>query len=355
MNSVTETNMFSVNFHAVDTAIEKRFSNISRTMASKIKDCDGDEEKIAAEIQSSLWYIKQDILQILTTQTGKAVVEEPQPESEPETESEPEAEQKPEAEAKQKPEAEKVVKTPGIIHKIRELDFPLPFQANLVDPTACQGLKLNHSLYTQCTTKPRKNQTYCNTCLKQIAANENKMPNAGSIQLRTDFENPMEFRDPKGKRPVHYMKVLTKLKISKEDVLAKTAEVGIVLDECHFILPTKPNPKPKKNGRPKKKATVVTEEEVLADQVKDCVISEDAVEDAKDNVEEEKEDEKKEQDEKEEEKEEKEDDEDCLDVIEIRYDGKDYLKDQNNDIIDVDTHEVIGKYNEITENIEFYK
>jgi hypothetical protein len=343
----------------LNTAIEKRFSNISRTMASKIKDCDGDEEKIAAEIQSSLWYIKHDILQILTTQTGKAVIEEPKPtteaKSEPDPEPEPESEPEPQPEPEQtEPETkpEKVVKTPGIIHKIRELDFPLPYQANLVDPTACQGLKLNHSLYTQCTTKPRKNQTYCITCLKQIASNENKMPNAGSIQLRTDFENPMDFRDPKGKRPVHYMKVLTKLKISKEDIISKTAEVGIVLDECHFIIQDKPKPK-SKNGRPKKKNTVVTEEEILADKVKDCVIEEKKVEDVtKDAVEDAKnaEDEKKDDDEDDED-----DDEDCLDVVEIIYDGKNYLKDKDNDIIDVDTHEVIGKYNEITENIEFYQ
>lgn len=345
MNSVPQ-NMQTVNFHTVDAAIETRFSNISKAMVNKIKHCDGDDEKMIDVVKSSLWYIKHDVVQILMGMTqqepgdeskkpvANCVTEPMNPPPSPQNQSvkEPTTE-----------DTTKQVKTPGIMKKIRALDFPLPFQVNLVDPDACQGLKLNHSLYTQCTTKPRKNQTYCNTCLKQIAGNETKMPNAGSIQLRMDTKLPMDFRDPKGKRPTHYTNVLTKLKLSKEEIVSKTAEVGIVIDECHLTCPEKP-----KKGRRKKVATTVMEDDVIQTNP---IVDEDETtdENTDENVAEEpKQDKIKDNDQQDD------DADECVDVIEIIYNDTVYLKDKDNEIIDEKTMETVGKYNDITEDIDFY-
>lgn len=382
MNSVPENKtMISVNFHAVDTAIEKRFSELSKKMTTQIKDCNGNDDKIQAAIESSLWYVKQEVIQSLmemakqetSDESEKPVTKLVEPAKTQPKPVEPIVEQPMEDECEPNVEeklAKKQLKEQSIMQKIRNLDFPLPFQMNLVDHNACQGLKLNHSLYTQCTTKPRKNQTYCNTCLKQIAANENKMPNAGSIQSRIEYENPMDFKDPKDKRPVHYTKILTKLKFNKEDIIAKAAEVGIVIDECHLICS-----EPPKRGRRVKKNNIVSEEDILSEEEKKESVEKNEKEPelVKEHVEE---NEKEEIEKKEEPVNEKEaiegkenesdkvdeiheKDKDCVtsdetEVYEITYNDTLYLKTEDGDILDIDTEEVVGKYNKITESITFH-
>jgi hypothetical protein len=62
-----------------------------------------------------------------------------------------------------------------------------------------------------------------------------------------------EYRDAKGRGPVHYTKVMKKQKLTEEQVLAEASKFGIEIDASHFVVPET------KRGRPKKATTSDTE------------------------------------------------------------------------------------------------
>lgn len=123
--------------------------------------------------------------------------------------------------------------------------IPLPF-AGHVFSNCCQGIKPNHGLYTQCM-KPPLSGPYCSSCKRQAHANSSGKPNAGNIHDRMDaFTNGTTFRDPKGNTPVHFALIISKMNLSRHDVIQHAQSLGIQLDDYHFV------PIDKKRGRPRK-------------------------------------------------------------------------------------------------------
>jgi len=65
----------------------------------------------------------------------------------------------------------------------------------------CQGIRLNHGLYTQCQNKQdgtEREKGLCLTCSKQVEKNSNKQPTYGYVSDR--MEQGKRYRDPKERR-----------------------------------------------------------------------------------------------------------------------------------------------------------
>jgi len=122
----------------------------------------------------------------------------------------------------------------------------LPYSGEY-DNSCCSGLELNHGLYTQCLKKKKVNDL-CEGCNKQALKNTHGKPDYGRIEERQE-QGLMEFRDPKGKSPVSYIKVMKKLGFSKEEVLEEAEKKNKRMDEIHFL---EEEDKNNKKGRPKK-------------------------------------------------------------------------------------------------------
>ena len=122
--------------------------------------------------------------------------------------------------------------------KILKSKFPLPFCGELKEGW-CHALRQNHGLYTQCETDV-KGETYCKKC--------GPSPEYGTIEDRLKV-GLMEFRDPKGKAPTHFTKVMKKLKISREEVEEEAGKLNIIINDIHF---EEEKVDKKEKGRPKK-------------------------------------------------------------------------------------------------------
>lgn len=216
--------------------------------------------------------------------------------------------------------------------KMKELSkIPLPF-TGVICSENCNGIRLNHSLYTQCTNKhtiSHNGYNLCKTCDKQREKNSNDKPTYGYIQERIELgEN---YVDSKGKKPVSYGNVMEKLNISRKEVEKEAEKVGIIIDEKHYEV------KKGQRGRPKKSMT--SSQDVIDTASESSERSEKRgrgrPKKEKKTVEEEKE-------VKEEENESS--DEEELAVTEIIYKGKKYLKAGDDTIYDIETHEEIGRW-----------
>jgi hypothetical protein len=265
----------------------------------------------------------------------------------------------------------------------------------------CNGLKQNHGLYTQCENEKQSSSEFCFGCKKEAIKNENGKPNYGTIQDRQQV-GFMEFRDPKGKAPTHYTKIMKKMNYTKEQVLEEAAKQNKRLDDIHLddIEVKKGRPKTKnekkeekseaaateekKKGRPKKTKKPVEEEEVKKDLFAELIMSSSKSEE---NIEEEKKETKPEKETKTEKKnkkvsstkakkskntnkevvesktfeeeviiqeqeEELEEEEETDIVKKIVYEGKQYLKSKKTGIIYNLEEEVIGKWNEDSQQID---
>jgi len=134
-------------------------------------------------------------------------------------------------------------------------EVPLPF-TGAIQSECCHGLKQNHGLLTQCHKKPRESGDYCEGCQKQADKNSSGKPNSGSIEDRLKaFEAGKEYRDPKGKAPIAYVKVMQKLKLTEEQVRAEATKQNIELSDDLFNTPIA------KRGRPKKNPAVTSDTE----------------------------------------------------------------------------------------------
>jgi len=139
------------------------------------------------------------------------------------------------------------------VHAPRETSIPLPFNGELQEG-CCQGLKQNHGLLTQCTNSPKGDDSFCGTCQRQSDKNTSGEPDNGTIAKRMQaYQDGVEFRDPKGRAPVPYAKVMQKLKLTEEQVLAEVERTGRSFDNAHFAKPVS------KRGRPKKEASLATD------------------------------------------------------------------------------------------------
>ena len=128
--------------------------------------------------------------------------------------------------------------------KSKNKKIVLPYN-NEYDNLCCSGLELNHGLYTQCPKKKKVNDL-CEGCNKQALNNSHGKPDYGRIEERQEI-GLMDFRDPKGKSPVSYIKIMKKLGLTKEEVLEEAKKRNKKMDEIHFM-----EEEDKKKGRPKK-------------------------------------------------------------------------------------------------------
>lgn len=122
----------------------------------------------------------------------------------------------------------------------------LPF-INLKQDNWCNGIKLNHGLYTQCTMKKTKDSIYCKTCLKQSESNATGKPNAGNIDDRINLQD--QWRDPKGKAPISFGKYISKNTLDIQEVTKQLIQAYQLPDD--YIIPDSilTDNKPEKRGR----------------------------------------------------------------------------------------------------------
>jgi chemotaxis protein histidine kinase CheA len=127
----------------------------------------------------------------------------------------------------------------------------------------CDGLKMNGGLFTQCTNKPMATGELCKTCQKQ--ADASGKPTCG---LASEREAEGEaWRDPKGRAPVAFGKVMQKEGLNQEVVEREMTRLFGKGDySALFAMPEKKTTKKakkedgekKQRGRPKKNKEVVS-------------------------------------------------------------------------------------------------
>jgi hypothetical protein len=173
------------------------------------------------------------------------------------------------------------------VAKEKKSSIPMPFTSEGVDLTGCQGLAYNRGLFTQCAKKPMENGNYCKGCQSEADKNASGCPDCGTVESRQN-SSLYEFKDPKGRKPTHYLKVLEKLKINTEQASSEAAKLQICIDEAHLNAPEKSQNKPK--GRPKKVVAKVEAENMsdLFAQLIEDKNGEEILEVVEDNAEEEK-------------------------------------------------------------------
>jgi chemotaxis protein histidine kinase CheA len=138
--------------------------------------------------------------------------------------------------------------------KEKKSTFPLPFISENVDLSGCQGLAYNRGLFTQCLKKSMENGVFCSGCQTESDKNASGCPDCGTVEARLN-SGLYEFKDPKGRSPVSFAKVLSKLKLSQEEAMAEAGKKNLEIADEHFIVVTKV--KKAILGRPKKAVGVV--------------------------------------------------------------------------------------------------
>ena len=128
--------------------------------------------------------------------------------------------------------------------------MPLPFTGTIREDW-CRAVKQNHGLYTQCCSAPGETGL-CKGCTKQASKNANGEPDCGLMARRVLQGD--DYRDSKGRGPVHFTKVMKKQKLTEEQVLAEAGKFGFEIDASHFAVPSI-----QKRGRPKKATTSDTD------------------------------------------------------------------------------------------------
>jgi chemotaxis protein histidine kinase CheA len=126
----------------------------------------------------------------------------------------------------------------------------------------CDGLKMNGGLFTQCTNKPMATGALCKTCQKQ--ADASGKPTCGLASERT--QEGEEWRDPKGRTPTAFGKVMQKEGLNREVVERELTRLFGEDDYSTLLaIPEKVTKKAdgekKQRGRPKKNKEVVALEE----------------------------------------------------------------------------------------------
>ena len=159
------------------------------------------------------------------------------------------------------------------VNKRTKTAIPLPYNGDS-NPLCCNALEKNYGLYTQCENKNESGSPYCVSCNATMVKKGENTPQYGTIQDRQAV-GIMEYVDPKGRKPVEFLKAIKKLNISEEQVRTEAEKRNIQINEIHFTaISSKRGRKPKstaekpektttgKKGRPaKKNKTLVIEGE----------------------------------------------------------------------------------------------
>jgi len=171
--------------------------------------------------------------------------------------------------------------------------FPLPFNGEHNKET-CQAVRQNNGLYTQCQGT-KKHGDYCKSCHELAKKNESGMPEYGTMSQRL-ATGIYDYTDAKGRKPIHYTRIMNKYKLTAEQVEAEASKFNMTIDVQHFTAPEepkrgrKPSSEPKEakeakgsKGRPKKTAKVIElaedDEDLFASLVASAHVEDDECED----------------------------------------------------------------------------
>jgi hypothetical protein len=142
--------------------------------------------------------------------------------------------------------------------KVKKAVIALPFISELVDAQGCQGLSYNRGLFTQCSKKCMDNGNYCKGCQAECDKNASGIPDSGTVDQRL-ASGLYDFKDPKGRSPVSYVKIMEKLKLTKSQVDMAAGELNIEIPQIHFTVVEKSKKSSVARGRPKKTGAVEAE------------------------------------------------------------------------------------------------
>ena len=135
-------------------------------------------------------------------------------------------------------------KSKSSVSKDMKCRFPIPYNGILKE-NCCKAICKNQGLYTQCSTIVEEELELCSKC-------ESEKCLYGRIEDRLAI-GIMEYRDPSGKSPTPFIKIMKKLKISQEEVVEEAGRLNIIIDEIHFreeeAVPKKEKGRPKKPKR----------------------------------------------------------------------------------------------------------
>ncbi len=124
--------------------------------------------------------------------------------------------------------------------------FPLPYSGEM-NESCCFGLRLCEGLYTQCRVARKGDASFCKVC-EEVALLNNGIPAYGTIQERKAcYDSNVEFKDPKGKSPVAYSRVMRKHKLLEAQVVEEAGKLNLVINPVHFTTVESET----KRGRPK--------------------------------------------------------------------------------------------------------
>ena len=123
--------------------------------------------------------------------------------------------------------------------------FPLPYNGEF-NENSCFALRQNNGLYTQCQAIRKGDKQFCKACQALADKSEDNVPEYGTIQQR-QASDIFLYKDPKGREPVAYTKVMKKFKVSREQVLEEAGKFNIEIHDMHFVEPETET----KRGRPK--------------------------------------------------------------------------------------------------------
>ena len=133
--------------------------------------------------------------------------------------------------------------------------FPMPFFAENVNADGCQGLAYNRGLFTQCLKNRMETGEYCKGCQTEADKNASGCPDCGNVSARL-ATGLYEFKDPKGRSPISYVKLIKKLNLTLEQVSEETGKTGKTIPEEHLVVVEKKFTR----GRPKKVSAVETDD-----------------------------------------------------------------------------------------------
>jgi len=150
----------------------------------------------------------------------------------------------------------------------KKSSFPMPFMTTNISTGGCQGLVYNHGLFTQCTKKRVDAIDYCKCCQQEGEKNGTDCPDCGTVTNRLTT-GLYEFKDPKGRSPLPYLKVLLKLTLTSDQALEEAAKLNLTIPECHFEVVEKA----KKPSSKKEKVAVQAENvDDLFKQLTECTV-----------------------------------------------------------------------------------
>ena len=142
------------------------------------------------------------------------------------------------------------------VKKEKKSKMLLPFDGKKKEG-CCNGIVKNNGLYTQCPKKVEDG--FCKTCESQPYGNIDQRLSVGVY----------EYKDPKGKSPKRYLEVLKKKNIGKEEIESWLVRENIQVAEAHLeesqekVKRGRPKSEKKvkeptgKKGRPKKEKKVI--------------------------------------------------------------------------------------------------